>query len=162
MFGSPPAQDELGVVAKGAAVLTLVARRGSEPLAVDSQHATLRPGDEVRFVATAGSDAYKYLLIVSVDGTGKVSVYYPYDGKTSAPLPHAGRFEVPGSVILDDTPGPERVVAFFSPRALAVDLLKTGLQHMGKELGTRALRASDFKLEGGEVDALVIEKEAAP
>jgi hypothetical protein len=46
-----------------------------------------------------------------------VSVYFPPEGGQSAPV-GAGRSELPGSIELDDAPGPERLFAYFSEQPL--------------------------------------------
>ncbi|MGC4117674.1 MAG: zf-HC2 domain-containing protein [Myxococcales bacterium] len=76
------------------------------------------PGDRIRFVADPGDNGGHYLLVISVDGANKPSVYVPFAGERSLPLA-AGRQELPGSVELDGTLGPERLFIFFSSRELA-------------------------------------------
>lgn len=77
----------------------------------------VRPGDAINF--TLSTDAPAYVAIISVDGAGVVSAYYP-EGATAAAIP-AGRDQVlPRSVLLDDTLGSERVVAAFCDRPIAV------------------------------------------
>ncbi len=59
-----------------------------------------------------------HLLILELDGRGVASVFHPFDGSASAPLPARQGELLPGSVVLDDAPGPEYLFAIFSPRPL--------------------------------------------
>jgi hypothetical protein len=75
------------------------------------------PGDAIDF--TASTDRPAFLTIISIDGAGKPSVYYP-DGPIAAPL-GVGRDQVlPLSVALDGVLGLERVVGVFCDRAVPV------------------------------------------
>jgi hypothetical protein len=75
------------------------------------------PNDAINF--TVSTDGPAFLAIISVDGAGKVSAYYP-EGPAAAAIP-AGRDQVlPRSVLLDDTLGLERVVGVFCDRPILV------------------------------------------
>jgi hypothetical protein len=75
----------------------------------------LRQGDRLRFVVDPGTA--RYLLVLSIDGAGNHSVYFPAGGARSEAIPdRAG--ELPGSTELDAVTGPERVWAVFSSRPL--------------------------------------------
>jgi hypothetical protein len=75
------------------------------------------PNDAINFVVSTEQPAF--LAIVSVDGAGKVSAYYP-EGPTAAAIP-AGRDHVlPRSVLLDDALGLERVIGVFCDRPAVV------------------------------------------
>lgn len=75
----------------------------------------LRPGDQIRFVA--GSTTARYLMIASIDGAGHATLYYPYGGPRSVSIDKVPA-ELPGSIVLDAAPGPERVFALFSSEPL--------------------------------------------
>jgi len=83
--------------------------RGEEVFAQDALP-SLREGDRVLFtVDPAGHEA---MVLLSVDGTGHWTTYYPSTGSTPArvaPRPQ----ELPESIQLDAAPGPEVFVAFF-------------------------------------------------
>ncbi|MEA2700761.1 MAG: hypothetical protein QOI66_5032 [Myxococcales bacterium] len=116
--------DGPAVSLKGGPSLRVFARRGGQVFAVhDGAH--LRGGDEVRFVAQ--SAGFPYLLIVSVDGASKVSVYYPYDGAESARMTSEKATELPDSLRLDGTLGPERVFALFSRAPLSAADVRASL-----------------------------------
>lgn len=118
------------IAMKGSPTLsTYVRREGQVSLLHDG--ATVRAGDEIRFVAV--SETLPYLLVCSVDGAGKASVYYPFDGSESGAIELRNRVELPGSVILDDAPGPERVFALFSTKPLAAADATAALRAIGKD-----------------------------
>lgn len=99
---------------KGDAVLRVFALQKGQVRELASGD-RVAPGDRVRFVADgAGS---RCLLLVSVDGAGRATVYVPFDGARSLELA-PGRQELPDSVELDGTLGTERLLAFFSDRPL--------------------------------------------
>lgn len=106
-------RDEVAV--KGGANLQIFARRGSQVFAA-TDGARLQPGDALRFAIQPGG--LPYLLIVSRDGAGQVSVYYPFGGTESARLDPDKRSELPGSVELDATLGEERIFAVLSRQPL--------------------------------------------
>lgn len=98
--------------------------------------------DAINFVVSTERPAF--LAIISVDGAGKVSAYYP-EGPTAAAIP-AGRDRVlPRSVLLDDTLGLERVVGVFCDRPMVVAELAAGV-------------ARDAIPSGCVADALTLEK----
>ncbi|MFT6144866.1 MAG: hypothetical protein ACJAZO_002014 [Myxococcota bacterium] len=54
------------------------------------------------------------VVVVSVDGEGQASVLYPESGMDPEPLVGDGRtVSLPGTLILDDAPGPETLIAVF-------------------------------------------------
>lgn len=128
--------DGLGV--KGAAAMQVFARQGDEVIAV-RDGTKLAPGDQIRFVVQP--DGALYLMIASVDGAGTASIYYPYDGTVSARLEAGPRVEVPGSIVLDATAGPERVYALFSDKPVAAEDVKKLLAKIGKG-GASAIRTT--------------------
>jgi len=126
---------------KGGPAFQVVARHGTQVLPVrGGEH--LSPGDALRFVAEPGGRAY--LLVVSADASGGVSVYQPYGGAESAPISGA-RVELPGSIVLDSSKGPERLWALFSDAPIPVSDLRPQLQalagHPGALREHRMLRA---------------------
>ncbi|WP_375767785.1 DUF4384 domain-containing protein [Archangium gephyra] len=126
----PRLTPEDGVHLKGGAFRVVVSREGGAPelLGPDAQ---VRPGDALRFAYE--SPEAGHLLVLELDGRGAASVFYPYGSATSAPLPAAQRDFLPGSVVLDDAPGPEWLVAVFSLRPLeAAPLLEALRSQAGR------------------------------
>lgn len=121
-------EDEPYLGVKGAgdglATIEVVVQRaelGQFPVKPGSR---LQPKDRIRFVVNPG--AARYLLIGSRDGAGNVTVYFPYGGVQSAPVPR-GRQELPGSIELDEVLGAERLVAVFSDAPVAAEALRAAL-----------------------------------
>lgn len=73
----------------------------------------LLPGDHLRFQVQSGGTGF--LMVGSVDGALQANVYTPFDGTTSVAIGRSMRaVDLPGSVILDDIQGEERLFAVFS------------------------------------------------
>jgi hypothetical protein len=99
----------------GPPALELHVRRGDHLFAFTSG-GPLRAGDAVRFVIRRPPEL-AHVLVVGVEPSGRVTVYHPLGRSASAPLPAGpGRLELPGSIVLDDGRGPERVFALFGRR----------------------------------------------
>jgi hypothetical protein len=113
----------------------------------------LAPNDRIRFVVT--SDRARFLMIASVDGAGNASIYFPYHGARSGPV--AGeRVELPGSIILDDAPGPERLFAVFSDEPISADVVRRALEEIR---GAGAIRStSRLSVDAQDQLSLVFEK----
>ena len=125
--------------------------RGEEVFAQDALP-TLREGDRVLFtVDPAGHDA---MVLLSVDGAGHWTTYYPTTGSSPAPVAPRPQ-ELPESIQLDDAPGPEVFVAFFGvssgeeARAMAEAAYRDG--------GADGLQ--DLARERDDVEVSVIRKE---
>jgi hypothetical protein len=123
---------------KGPGSLQIFARRQGRVFPV-AAGTVLAPGDAIRFfVHPSGLD---HVIVGSVDGAGKANIYYPYGGASSAHLAPGRRLEVPGSIILDGAPGPERVFAVFSRAPLAADHVRAALAAVAAG-GEAAIRSS--------------------
>lgn len=111
----PPAPRALNTRFKGDLTLQVFAKRSSSTFRV-TPGAALLPGDALRFVVT--SSAPGYITIFSLDAHGVLTPFYPDTDPTRDPEPlrltDRGRTTLPGSVVLDDTLGPEHLVLVFS------------------------------------------------
>jgi hypothetical protein len=125
--------DEPAVSTKGGPALHVFVRRGTRVFAAHPRD-TLAPGDAVRFVVEPAG--HRYLLVTSIDGAGNVSVYHPFQGRQSAPLATDPRVELPGSIVLDRAPGPERIFALFSDVPLSSATVTAQLKQLAAA-GTR-------------------------
>ncbi|HKQ71578.1 MAG TPA: hypothetical protein VJT73_19670, partial [Polyangiaceae bacterium] len=153
-----PGQGDARERVKGASELLLVARRGGRVFPVDRFNHELGAGDEIRAVVTQSDPTRPWLLVASIDGSAKTNVYFPFRGQKSGHLEHVGRWEVPGSIVLDDSPGPERIFAFFSKEPLDAALVAKSLEALGRE-GWPAVRAkSEIALEGVVQSSVLLEK----
>lgn len=130
-----PDGPELAV--KGGAALRVFVHRG-ERVWKATEGEPLAPEDQVRFEVEAGG--LPYLLVVSIDGAGKPSIYYPYDGGQSGPVDPQQEVVLPGSIVLDAAPGPERLYALFSREPLQAEAVKAALLEVGAG-GPDAIRA---------------------
>jgi hypothetical protein len=113
---------------KGAGLyLQLIARRGGATHPGPSERllpgATLAPGDAVRFRVSTARAAY--LSIIGIDAAYAVSAYFPLAGEGALA---AGREQLlDGSIILDQTLGPERMIAVACTKPLPMSrLLEAG------------------------------------
>jgi len=129
---APPA-----LTIKGDATWQLFANRGGQTFAVQDG-TPLAVGDRIRFVITP--DGARYVLVVSIDGAGASTVYYPYGGAASAAVTAQGRIELPGSIVLDAAPGPECVFALFSDEPIEAATIEAQLHAIG-DGGAQAIRA---------------------
>jgi hypothetical protein len=103
-------------VAKGGVVFGVYRQRaeGGVPLRPGE---VLGEGDVLQFEVKAGASGY--VAVLSRDGAGRVTVYYPYGG--DAAVAHApGQPLLPGAIELDGTPGTEQLYALFSPEPFAL------------------------------------------
>jgi hypothetical protein len=110
VFALPRPEPE--VIAKGGPFCEVFARRGTRVFAVTDGSA-LAPGDEIRFVVHPAGR--RHVLVASLDAASAATIYAPFGASQSLELdPRADRAELPGSVRLDGTPGPERIYCLFS------------------------------------------------
>jgi hypothetical protein len=100
---------------KGVVALRIVAKRGERQFVVRDGMA-LQQGDALRFVIS--TDRLGYVTVLSFDGRGQLSAFYPEGNPADDPAPlaldSAGQHVLPGSVILDDALGEETFVVVFS------------------------------------------------
>jgi Putative zinc-finger len=89
------------------------------------------PGDSLRF--TYSSRTPKELAILSVDGAGKASVYFP-DGPETVSVPAAVDAPLPLATALDGVLGEEKVVALFCEHPTALEPVRAALQVAGPGL----------------------------
>jgi hypothetical protein len=83
------------------------------------------PGDALRFVYSSAEPAY--LAILSVDGAGTASVYFP-DGPLAVSMPMAEEAALPLGTQLDGVLGAEEVVALFCQQPLQLEPVRQALQ----------------------------------
>lgn len=96
---------------KGGDSLELVLKRGHEVMPLGER---CLPGDAIRARVRS---TRRYVLLISLDATGKVSLLFPSAGQASEPVPAENEF-IPGSWELDEVPGRERIIAVFSDAPL--------------------------------------------
>jgi hypothetical protein len=100
-----------------------------------------------------------YVLIASVDGAGQASVYYPFHGQASAKVDPKGTVSVPGSIVLDSTPGPERIFVIHSEKPILAQTVREALARIGAG-GARMIRdVQHLPIAGTVQSTLLFEKE---
>lgn len=115
---TPISEEPVYTGLKGTLKFQVVAKRGDEQFAVHS-NTELREDDALRFVVITGSAGY--VTVFSIDSRGTISSFYPDANPAADPAPFrldgAGRHELPGSIVLDNALGEERLVVAFSKTA---------------------------------------------
>jgi hypothetical protein len=147
--GGPAEPPYLGVKGAGEEVHLHALRGGAVERLADG--ARVAPGDALRFSVDGGSArGPRYALVVSIDGAAAISVYAPFGGDRSLALDGAGAaatpgastaIELPGSVILDDTLGDERIWALVSDAPIEVLAVRPALERLAAA-GPAAVRAA--------------------
>jgi len=111
----------------------------------------LGSGEVVGFkVAAAGRES---VVVLSVDGEGRVSVFYPDTAGDPVPLRGDGMVALPGSVVLDAAPGPETFFAVFDT---PVDEARDEAGRAWQSGGVEGLQ--DWIQNDGRVDGIAIER----
>lgn len=137
--------DEPSRRSKGSADLDfLVLRDGQVTPGVEGE--ALSAGDRVQF--TYDADGLDSLVLLSVDGAGTLSQFYPARGDTPVAVVPGERRVLEGSIVLDDAPGPELFVAVFGPSDVeeAKELVMQAWE-AGGAAAVQALKDSDPALD---------------
>ncbi len=131
----PPAADTdmpkvAGVRVKGGTIVEIAVGRGSTSSSFVGQ--PLRAGDRLAFRYTT---TLSYLMVVSLESSGEVSIVLPASGQTSIPIEPGRQVRLPEGMELDDYPEPERLVALFSAAPLRTDVVKSRIMQAYLALG---------------------------
>jgi len=105
--------------------------RSGDRVALGQPGARLHPGDAIQLRYSAPRAAH--LVVISLDGAGAVTAYYDADGR-ALPVDPGVAVLLDGSIVLDATLGPERVIGCFSEAPLTTAAVLAA--------GTRALAAA--------------------
>ena len=101
-----------GVRRKGEDLFVVYRRTPAGQVDPVSDGDDLRPGDAIRFRVTLASDGY--VAVLGIDAARAVTVYAP-DGPALEWIASHAPTLLDGSIILDDTLGPERIVMVACP-----------------------------------------------
>jgi hypothetical protein len=74
-------------------------------------------GDRIQFTTHAGSN--DSMVLLSIDGSGQLTVFYPASGEKPEPVIPGETHVLEGSIRLDDAPGPETFVAFYGVESVS-------------------------------------------
>jgi hypothetical protein len=159
--GHLPTPETIGI--KGTPVLQVFARRHGRG-AVSAEVTKVKDGDRLaagdalRFVLSP--TGLSYVLIASVDGAAQTTVYYPFQGEASAEVDNKDTLPVPGSIVLDQAPGPERIFVIHSERPISASTARAALARLGAG-GADAIRAAQrLPIEGTVQSTLCFEKDS--
>ena len=153
MMGMPndPAETDINYIgAKGAVDALQVAVYNDGALRPYEGQA-VGEGDRLGFqVDATGRDG---VVVLSIDGNGQVSVFWPENGNAPEPLNADGVVKLPGSITLDGAPGPEVFLAVFDQTASEA---KDYAQRLYQSGGPEAL--TEWAEQADHVDAVVLER----
>ncbi|HVK84465.1 MAG TPA: zf-HC2 domain-containing protein [Kofleriaceae bacterium] len=150
----PP--DEPDLLIKGGMSFQVFANRGGEVIPV-RDGTRLAAGDSIRFVVGTGGP--RYVIVASIDGAGNTTIYYPYDGERSGDATKSPT-ELPGSIVLDTSPGPERVFALASAEPLEGGAVKRALAELGARGGDAIRTTRTLPVQAAAQASIVFEKVA--
>lgn len=83
-------------------------------------------GDALRFTVTTPKPGW--VAVLSRDGAGRGSIYYPTDGRAMVPIAARGDQPLPASTVLDEVAGPERICALVCSAPLELEPLRRGFE----------------------------------
>ncbi|MFH1464922.1 MAG: hypothetical protein ABIO70_11110 [Pseudomonadota bacterium] len=147
----PPPEPGQRHTAKGEGDIDFYLLRGDHvhPGSEDELHYA---GDRVQFTyRTVGEDS---LVLVSVDGRGGLSVYYPREGERPLEVVPGERRVLEGSILLDDAPDYELILAFFGARSVREVVEEVSAVRAAD--GVEGLRA--LARDAPDVDAVYLRK----
>ncbi|HEY3451330.1 MAG TPA: zf-HC2 domain-containing protein [Myxococcales bacterium] len=109
--------------AKGGYKLHVAVQRGEQRF-MGTSGSILKTGDTLGFFYTASADVYLTALVA--DGTGSIAQAYPAAGQPGK-LARGVEQRLAAGAVVQDGASCEWIVAFFSPKPLAVETLRTAL-----------------------------------
>ena len=119
-------------------------KRGERVFRVSDGDALL-PDDMLRFAPTILKKGF--LMIVSIEEGGTVNLYYPVGGGKAALIDQSTK-TLPGSIVLDESKGAERLFVVFSEKPFNFEIVaravQEGLQHAS---GVEELRRLPLNLQ---------------
>lgn len=116
------------VRSKGGSHIGFFVKHGTE-VRRGSDGQVVHPGDQLRFTVT--SRALRHVAILSLDGAGVATVYYPR-GSSSEALAKLRDQALDSSVKLDDTLGQETIWGIFCDAAFELEPLRQELEQRGR------------------------------
>ena len=149
----PPTDKPSGIREKGGTVVELAIRRGSRQF--DYRGQKLQGGDVLAFRYTTKR---RYLILLSLEASGKVQIFLPRKSEHSIPIKAGKGIALKQGIALDLYPGPERILALFSDRAISVKKLRLVVKARYKALksgGIERLSIGRLPVKGDQVSWLI-------
>jgi len=150
-------RPSVGERPKGSSALALdvVVKRADGRVEALGPQGRVRAGDAIRFLVSAPRAGH--LVILGLDAAGKVSVYVA-DGDDPHRIDRGAKQAMPGSIVLDATPGAEKLVALECDARFAVaDAVDAGRRSL-ERAARDPRRAAALALPGCEEVALTMDK----
>ena len=151
---------------KGELSLQVVVLRGKRQF-LAHEGALLCSGDRMRLVVTSAK-AQRYLRVFSIDGANALTIFYPNEklspsrtiGREGANLllRVAGRHELPGSIVLDQTPGSEHLFVLASAQPFDPQPAERRALALLRRRPRVRLTGSSVTIPGGAVQILRFRK----
>jgi hypothetical protein len=152
-----PPGPELGIKGATARVFARRSHRNTAEVTRVADGDRLSAGDALRFVLLP--TGRRFVLIASIDGAGQVNVYHPFHGEASVEVDPKGTVSVPGSIVLDQAPGPERIFFIHSEKPLQVHSIRELLGSLAAG-GAQVIRnTKHLPISGTVQSTLLLEKE---
>lgn len=147
VFLARPGVEDPGdvVLTKGALALEVFRARGDAVTALVSGDSAVAD-DRLRFVVDNLPEGPGHVMVVGVEAGGQLFPYFPADGRSVAA--HGTLRDdrsLPGSAVLDDSVGQERIWLVWCPQAFASKQLKP--TNAGLATADAACRTAGFTLE---------------
>ncbi|WP_437630599.1 zf-HC2 domain-containing protein [Sorangium sp. So ce854] len=146
--GLAPAEPATRIKGSGGRIGFYVAR--GEVVSPGGPGEVVHPNDRLQFTYSTAEAGYFALL--SVDGAGKGSIYFPA-GDVAAPIQPGEGVPLPSSVVLDGTLGAEVLYGLFCDASVALEPLRAALEAAPERPPAPA---------GCRVDRVSLDKRAAP
>jgi len=141
--------------AKGGPVPVEIARLSNGVLSWLSPESVLKPNDSIRFFVHRNDPDDRYVLIGSVDGSRQLAHFYPADANgCGLSLPASGE-ALEGSIVIDEAPGPERIVVVLSHQPLCW----TSVDDAVKRIGLSEPLTDGLPSNGVHTTRLIFEKQ---
>jgi hypothetical protein len=150
---SPLKSDEPTERIKGGSSMELAIRRDGRSFPYQGER--LRPGDVIAFRYTTRQ---QHLILLSLEATGKIQVFFPADAKKSGEIQPGAQIQLTQGFELDTYRGPERIIAIFSDSPLEVDAVTRIVRDRFSSLGSadRAqIKLGQLSLPGDQLSWLI-------
>ena len=148
--GTPEAVTRI----KGASIIEIAVKRAGQSLRYSEQ--PLQAGDLLAFRYTT---KWKYLLLVSLEQTGKINVFFSDEpGKQSRRITPGNQVSINQGVELDHYAGPERLMALLSDRPLQIEHVRQEITSRFKTINRadkRELRIGKLPFRGEQLTWLL-------